>query len=143
MPIEAWDAHDPAELDPEALGRAYGEAVRDTADAADSDEFRTELSDSGTLTAIREGDGGGVTIDDAAVILASGADRRDPSSIRAELFDRLLIGMTNAVLDVDTLANEVALDLSGKELQQRIEGRVPMTLAEYAHIRHAIARRTP
>lgn len=137
MPIAAWDEHDPAELDVEALTRAYAETLR--AAAAKTDDLPAELSDPDASEAMDRRDGAGVTLADAAVILATRSDRLDADGIHAELLDRILIGMSNAVLDVETLASELSLGLSPKELQQRIEGRAPMTVAEYAHIRRALS----
>lgn len=91
--------------------------------------------------ALDRGEAGAVTVTDAAAILATGSDRLDATAIEAELRDQLLIEMSGAVVDVDTLASEIDLERSGKELQQRIEGRASMTLREYAAIRHALAIR--
>jgi hypothetical protein len=51
------------------------------------------------------------------------------------------MGMTTAVLDVDTIGAEIDADLDGKQIQQKIEGRAPMTLDEYALLHHFIASR--
>jgi hypothetical protein len=51
------------------------------------------------------------------------------------------MGMTTGVVDVDTIASNVDLDLSGQEVQQAIEGRIPMTLDELAAIHGYIAGR--
>lgn len=90
-------------------------------------------------TALAAGDPGAITIAQAATILAMDDDRLDGRAIEYELRDRILIGMSTAVMDVERLSTEIALDRSPKELQQRIEGREPLTLLEYAHIRCAIA----
>jgi hypothetical protein len=51
------------------------------------------------------------------------------------------MGMTTGVLDVDTIASNVDLDLSGQEIQQAIEGRIRMTLDELASIHGYVAGR--
>jgi hypothetical protein len=51
------------------------------------------------------------------------------------------MGMTTGVLDVDTLAAETGLDLSGQAIQQSLEGRRETTLTELAAIHRAIADR--
>ena len=126
----------PASTPPDALLAAYleelGRHVSSAPKGAVSEEVRT---------AVEAEDGSALDLAGAATVLALGTDRLDARAIEAELRDRLLIGMTNAVLDVDTLAREIPLDRSGKELQQAIEGRAPMTLLEYAHVRHALAQR--
>ena len=115
------DVPEPAEL----VG-SYQSELRDILDSVPADERPTIET---------------VTISSAAEILERESDRLDASAIEAELLDGLLIEMSNAVVDVETLAAEIDLDRSGKELQQRIEGRAPMTLEEYAHIKYAIVNR--
>lgn len=90
--------------------------------------------------ALERGDPSEVSLAEAAGLLEIGS-RLDAAAIEAELRDRLLIEMSNAVVDVDTLATEIDLDRSGKELQQRIEGRAPMSIREYASLRQALAAR--
>ena len=57
--------------------------------------------------------------------------------------EHLLLGMSTGVMDVDTLASEIALDMDPKEIQQKLERRAPMSFDEYVHLQHAIARRQP
>lgn len=120
------------------LDAAYAECV---------DCLRSAASAANGLNAdrarpIERGDLSDLTIEDAAAVLAGGRTDLSAEAIRHELLDRILIGMSTAVLDVDSLARAVSVDRSPKELQQRIEGRAPMTVAEYVEIRHAIADRT-
>lgn len=93
------------------------------------------------LEALVEGDSPELTVEEASAILALDADEPDAEIVRAEIEDRLLLGMTTAVLDVDTIAANLERDLSGKEVHQRVEGRAPMSLAEYAEIHYLIAER--
>jgi hypothetical protein len=83
-----------------------------------------------------------VTVEEAAAILAteSGGDLTADDVVFA-LRDHLMMGMTTGVLDVDTIASNVSLDLSGQEVQQAIEGRAPMTLAQLAAIQRYVAAR--
>jgi len=64
---------------------------------------------------------------------------RDPARTDPEVRDALLLGMSAAMLDVDRVAAEVDGDVDPKEIQGMIEGRHPMTLVEYARLRHHIA----
>jgi hypothetical protein len=73
-------------------------------------------------------------------VLAVDADI-DAETMALELQDRLLMGMTTGVLDVDTLAAATDLDLSGQEVQQSLEGRRSTTLDELAAIHRVIADR--
>lgn len=93
------------------------------------------------LDALAAGESPEITVEDACEILALSEDEPDAEIVRAEVEDRLLLGMTTAVLDVDTIAANLERDLSGKEVHQRVEGRAPMTLAEYAEIHYFIGER--
>jgi len=95
--------------------------------------------DEGVVGTLAEGASVELSVADAAAILATGEDAPTSDVILAEVRDTLLMGMTNAVLDVDAIAADVDVDLTGKEVQQRIEGRTPMTLAEYAELHRFIA----
>lgn len=95
----------------------------------------------GRLEALAAGDSPSLTVEEASAILALDPEEPDAEIVRAEVEDRLLLGMTTAVLDVDTIAANVEGDLSGKEIHQRVEGRAPMTLAEYARIHYFIGER--
>jgi hypothetical protein len=79
---------------------------------------------------------------DAAAILATREGMPDAETIAAEARDVLLMGMTTAVLDVDTLESEVDGQIEAKEIQQKIEGRFPMTLSEYALLQQRIEGRS-
>ncbi|AWB27992.1 hypothetical protein HARCEL1_09865 [Halococcoides cellulosivorans] len=73
-------------------------------------------------------------------MLACDPDQPDADVIAAEARDRLLLGMTRAVLDVDRLAALVETDRTATELQQAIEGRAELPMGEFASLRAAIAR---
>jgi hypothetical protein len=88
----------------------------------------------------RDGDEPPMTVEEAMAILAIDADI-DADTMALELQDRLLMGMTTGVLDVDTLAAETGLDVSGQEVQQSLEGRRTTTLEELAAIHRVIAVR--
>jgi hypothetical protein len=49
--------------------------------------------------------------------------------------------MSAAILDVDTMAREIDTDLTPKEVQGALEGRIRLTLAELAEIQSLIERR--
>jgi hypothetical protein len=82
-----------------------------------------------------------LTLEDAAAVSALADDAPPADAIVAEIRDTLLMGMTTAVLDVDTIAAEIDADMDGKQVHQKVEGRSPMTLAEYATLHHFIASR--
>ncbi|MCU4925329.1 DUF5791 family protein [Halobacteria archaeon AArc-dxtr1] len=91
-----------------------------------------------------------VSIDDAELTLAEAAEIQsltggepDPETIETIACEHLLLGMSSAVMDVDTLAAELDLALEPKEIQQKIERRTPMTFAEYVHLQYAIVDALP
>ncbi|MEM4781306.1 MAG: DUF5791 family protein [Halalkalicoccus sp.] len=93
------------------------------------------------LDALVAGESPELTVEEACGILALDPEEPEAEIIRAEIEDRLLLGMTTAVLDVDTIAANLERDLSGKDVHQRVEGRAPMTLSEYAAIHYFIGER--
>jgi hypothetical protein len=132
---------DPASRTAAELRAAYERALADVVDshgvaavAADADV------DEDRLRALAAGDDLDLTVEEAMAVLAVDADR-DAETMALELRDRLLMGMTTGVLDVDTLAAETGLDISGQEVQQSLEGRRRTTLDELAAIHRVIATR--
>jgi len=132
----------PGERSGEELHDAYLAALREVLDAVGV-EAAAETSgvDDGRLAALADGDDVELTLEEAAGILA--ADEGAPAdALAAEARDHLLMGMTTAVLDVDTIAaNLKRMEATG--IQQRIEGRTEMTLAEFAAVQAVIAARAP
>ncbi|ERG90387.1 MAG: hypothetical protein J07HQW1_00408 [Haloquadratum walsbyi J07HQW1] len=145
-----YDAADnPGSLTPDALCAAYEKQLHDV------------ITDVGVETIIQETDVDTKTIEtlanidpdtdtpvtpdlrteDAAAILAAHQTRPDAESIIFELRDHLLMSMTTTVVDVDIIASNVDLDLSGQEVQQALEGRAAMTLAQLAAIQRFLAAR--
>ncbi|MEF8831550.1 MAG: DUF5791 family protein [Halobacteriales archaeon] len=133
----------PGDAAPEDLLETYR---RELADVVESVGVETAAGETGvseaTLADLRA-DGAALDLADAAAVLALDPAQPNADAIRREALDDLLLGMTTAVLDVETLAANLALDLSPRELQQRIEGRAPMTLAEYVHVLSYIDRQKP
>jgi hypothetical protein len=137
----------PAEdADAEAVLAAYRRLLQESIDTAGVETVRaeTDLGDdlietaaAGTTDAIAD-----LSIEEAASILAV-EDDRDSDTIVYELRDHLLMGMTTAVVDVDTLAGAIDADLTGQELQQALEGRARMTVRQLAEITAALEARRP
>jgi len=132
---------EPGTLSPRQLHDAYEEELRTVIDAHGAERVADETGLSAeTLAALADGDSPTLTLSEAASVLAVDADL-DADSIVQEVRDHLLMGMTTGVLDVDTIASNVDLDLSGQEIQQAIEGRIRLTLAELAAIHNYVAGR--
>jgi hypothetical protein len=89
--------------------------------------------DRATVDALLAGESPELTLEEAAALLALDAEE-DPETIVALDRDALLMGMTNAVVDVESLARGVDGDLEARELQAKVEGRFPMTLREFADV---------
>jgi hypothetical protein len=138
-----YDAADePETLSPEQLRAAYERELRAVVDARGVAAVAAETDvDAERIDALLDGESPTLTLSEAAAILAVGDDTPDAETIVQEVRDRLLMGMTTGVVDVDTIASNVDLDISGQEVQQAIEGRIPMTLDELAAIHGYIAGR--
>lgn len=138
-----YDAvEDPGSTAPDALRRAYEEQLRAVVSAHGAESVAAESGISAeTLRRLAAGDSPTLTLEEAAAVLAVGEGAPDAEAIVYEVRDHLLMGMTTGVLDVDTIATEIDRDLTGQELQQALEGRVPMTLSDLAAIHAFIAGR--
>ncbi len=134
---------DPGETTPTKLHEEYLAELAETIASVGIDGVvdSTEL-DRETVESIADGETTtDATLEDAAAILATADGAPEKDSILLEVRDHLLMGMTTGLLDVDTLAREIDGDLEARAIQQKIEGRAPMTLEEYALVHHAIAER--
>jgi hypothetical protein len=135
-------AEDPGGLSPDALREAYETQLRSATSAVDTETAAAESGvDADRIRAVEAGAVPGLSVEDAAALLALDDGRPDAESIVLELRDHLLMAMTTGVVDVDTLAANVDLDLSGQEVQQALEGRTEMTLAQLAAIHQFLAAR--
>jgi len=133
---------DAGERSPESLQRAYETRLSETVESVGVDRVVAETDlDRETVAALVDGESPELELTEAAAILALAEDRPSADAIAAEARDILLMGMTTAVLDVETLASGIDGQLEPKEIQQKIEGRFPMTIAEYALLHQYIAQR--
>lgn len=129
---------------PAALRAEYDEALAAILNEVGIDSAATETDISPeTLEAIGAGESPSISLSEAAAITALDPDEPDAETIEIEACEHQLLGMSTAVLDVESLAAEVALDLDPKEIQQKLERRAPMTYEEFVHIQHAIGSNAP
>ena len=129
------------ELAPATLREAYFDRVREAVETVGVETAAKRSGvDETVLTALLDGESPELTLEAAAAVLAADPEMPPGESIAAEARDVLLMGMTTAVVDVDALAAGLDIDLDPKELQQKVEGRHPVTLAEYAHIHTYLER---
>ncbi|MWV66071.1 hypothetical protein GRS48_14760 [Halorubrum sp. JWXQ-INN 858] len=138
----ADDATDDA-VEAASLLAAFETLVVDALAEAGRDRVLEGTSlDAATIDAIAGGDVAGLTVEEGAAVIATTRDI-DADAVVFELRDHLLMGMTTAVLDVDTIAGAIDADLTGQEVQQALEGRAAMTLAQLAEILAVIETRKP
>lgn len=81
-----------------------------------------------------------IQLETAGVILGLNQDRNPETLIRTAK-DELLTDMSMAVLDVETLSGRIDRDLEPKEIQAMLEGRLTMTVGQYAQLHAAIAQK--
>ena len=128
-----------SECTPTTLQAAYVEQLQATIESVGAEQGAAESGvDPERVDALAVGDQPTLTVEEAASILASDDDNPDAEAIAFEIRDHLLLGMTTAVLDVDTIAANIDADLTGQEVQQAIEGRIEMTLSQLAAIQAVI-----
>jgi len=130
------------EVDPGGLRDAYDDLLITAVDATGVEAAAEETGvDAETLTALVDGQSPELTLEEAAAILALDGDFPPADAIVAEARDIVLMGMSEAVLDVEALASGIDDAMDPKEIQQKIEGRHPMTLDEYALVHAYIENR--
>lgn len=135
---------DPGSLSPEELRERYVAALRDVVETVGvSAAVERAGVDRATVEALAAGDDLEIELEAAAGILSAREGAPPADAIAAEARDDLLMGMSMAVLDVETLASGIDDALEPKEIQQKIEGRFPMTLGEYALLLQYVEQRKP
>jgi hypothetical protein len=139
-----YDAlEDPASRTPSDLRGAYEAELRTVVETLGVEHVAGETGiESARLERLAAGDAvPEVTLEEAAAILALAPSSPDADVVVAEVRDHLLMGMTTGVLDVDAIASNIDADLTGQEIQQAIEGRVPMTIEQLAEIQQFVESR--
>ena len=132
------------QLSAEDLRARYDERLRTTIDGHGIEAVANETGVSReAVAALNKGESPELTLEDAAAILATSAEEPDAEPIVLETRDHLLMGMTTAVLDVEAVESGIDGAFDAREIQQKIEGRLPMTLDELAMIHGYIEHRKP
>jgi hypothetical protein len=114
--------------------------------AAVVDEYgqETVAADTGldpeTVAAFADGDVADATLSDAAAVFA--VDGTDPDAVTAEVRDGLMMGLSTAILDVDTVALEIETELDAREVRQALEGEIRLRLDELAAVQSLIRSRS-
>lgn len=147
MLLSAIDEVDDDAADgPGALYDAYLDRLRESVDVAGAETVAAETDlAAATVERLGSGEVAGMELDleTAAAVLALEPDAHDAETIRLEVLDELLLGMTTAVVDVETVAANVTPEMTPTGIQQRLEGRAPMTLEELAAIQWFLNERSP
>jgi hypothetical protein len=142
--VLADQIEDPAGKTAGEVRAEYEAALAGVVEAAGVDAVSAAAGvDADRLAALADGESPEFTVEEAANVLAVSDDWPDAEGLLLEVRDNIMLQMSSAVMDVDALASGLNDDLDPKELQQKIEGRQPMTLAEYARIYHHIASENP
>ncbi|MFC6836502.1 DUF5791 family protein [Halomarina ordinaria] len=137
-------ASDPGALAPEELRAQYDDRLRETVETVGAATVAEEAGVSReSVDALAAGESPDLTLEEAAAILATEAETPDADAIEMEVLDELMMGMSIAVVDVESLEADLDGELDAKEIQQKIEGRFPVSLSELAAIQQAIEARKP
>ncbi len=132
-------AEELSEPSPATLQTGYFDQLRSVIESVGVEQVVSESGlEADRIDALAAGDEPPVTVEEAAAVLATGEGNPDAEAIVFEVRDHLLLGMTTAVLDVDTIAANIDVDLTGQEVQQAIEGRIEMSLTQLAAIQAVI-----
>lgn len=110
-------------------------AVRDVVESAGRERIEAETDVAPeTVSAVAAGGDGSIPLAEAAAILAIEAESRSGEAILEAAREELLLSMSTAMLDVDTLAGRLEGDLDPSAIQAKLEGRFPMTVDEYGRL---------
>lgn len=136
------EVRDPPEGSVEDLRREYAAWLAETVESVGVDAAveRTGI-DRERVAAVAGGDVSGLSLPEAGAIAALAEGTPDGETVVEMACDHLLLGMSTGVLDVDTVASNVDVEATPKEIQQKLERRAPMSFEEFVAIRHFVASR--
>ena len=135
---------DPEGTTDEAVRADYEATLAGVVEAEGVDAVAADSGvDSDVLDALAAGESPELTVEAAAGILGTSDDYPAAEDLLLEVRDHLMLQMSSAVMDVEALASGLDDDYDAKELQQKLEGRQPMTLGEYARFHRYIAAENP
>lgn len=118
---------------PDALYQRYLEELRSILQAVDAENRATETQlDDAVVDALVQGDDVSVTLSEVVEIWALQTDAAEPDQLLSETRHDLMLSMSTAITNIDAIAGDLDADLSPNEIQAKLEGRLPMTLYEFA-----------
>ena len=132
----------PGEHPPAQLRDVYDDLLVETVRTVGAETVTVSTGiETKRVDALLAGESPSLTLREASAVLAADPNRPDAETIAAEARDMLLLGMSMAVLDVEALASGIDDEMDPKEIQQKVEGRHPMDLDEYAVLHSYIEHR--
>lgn len=135
-------ADEPGELTPDELYALFEAELVDAIETVGVEEVAAEADvDVETVEAFADGESPELTLEEAAAIAAVLDEHPAAADIVALSRDALMIGMSNAVLDVEAISSGVDGELEPREIQAKVEGRFPITLREFALLHQFIQER--
>lgn len=133
---------DPGARSPAELYDAYEAELVAVIDELGVDRVAAEADvDETAVAALANGEAPELTLEEAASIVALLDETPPVEDIVALSRDALMMGMSNAVLDVEAISSGVGGELEPREIQAKVEGRFPLTLREFARLHQFIAER--
>ncbi|WP_440769408.1 DUF5791 family protein [Natronorubrum sp. DTA28] len=129
---------------PADLRAEYEDDLRAVVDQHGIDTVAEQTDvDRETAEALLESESPDLTIVEVAQIQSLEDGEPEPDEMVTIACEHLLLGMSTAVLDVDSIESELEIELDAKEVQQKLEQRAPMSLEEFVHIQYVIADGAP
>ncbi len=118
---------------PEELYQRYLDELQSILQSTNSTEqlAETQLAED-LITDVVEGNEVSLTLSEVVEIWACQSEALDPDQLLTETRHDLLLSMSNAITNIDALAGDIDADLSPNEIQAKLEGRLPLTLYEFA-----------
>jgi hypothetical protein len=131
----------PGNHSPESLHEAYEMMIVEAVKTVGTD---TAVAESGVDRSVIEellaGESPELTLEQGAALVAADSEESADDIVYLAR-DALLMGMTTAVLDVESLAAGIDGEMDGREIQAKVEGRFPISLREFARLHQYISTR--
>lgn len=128
---------------PNELYVRYLDELRSILQAAEAEERIAEIQiDEGLIRDLKRGNDVSLTVSEAVEIWALQSDTIDPDQLLSETRHDLMLSMSQAITNIDVVAGELDADLSPNEIQAKLEGRLPLTLYEFAVLKQYFTNRS-
>lgn len=128
---------------PNELYVRYLDELRSILQAAEAEERIAEIQiDEGLIRDLKRGNDVSLTVSEAVEIWALQSDSIDPDQLLSETRHDLMLSMSQAITNIDVVAGELDADLSPNEIQAKLEGRLPLTLYEFAVLKQYFTNRS-